>query len=89
MEYPDKWENKKNFLDRTFLFNNFAEAVEFVNKLVPLAEEANHHPSIEIFSYKKVRIKLTTHDAGNKITKKDVELAKKINSVFLRFKDNI
>jgi 4a-hydroxytetrahydrobiopterin dehydratase len=50
------------------------EAVEFINQIVPIAEEADHHPDIEIFSYKKVKIKLIPHDAGE-ITEKDVNLA--------------
>jgi len=82
MDYPDHWIVEENFLTRTLTFNNFVEAVEFVNKLVPLAEKAKHHPDIEIFSYKKVKIKLTTHDSGYEVTEKDVELAKKINTVF-------
>jgi 4a-hydroxytetrahydrobiopterin dehydratase len=81
MKYPTNWEEKDNFLVRTFEFDNFVQAVEFVNKITPLAEEQGHHPDIEIFSYNKVRVKLTTHDEGNEITEKDVELAEKIESI--------
>jgi 4a-hydroxytetrahydrobiopterin dehydratase len=81
MKYPTNWEEKDNFLVRTFEFDNFVQAVEFVNKIVPLAEEQGHHPDIEIFSYNKVRVKLTTHDEGNEIREKDVELAVKINEI--------
>jgi 4a-hydroxytetrahydrobiopterin dehydratase len=81
MKYPTNWEEKDNFLVRTFEFDNFVQAVEFVNKITPLAEEQGHHPDIEIFSYNKVRVKLTTHDEGNKVTVKDVELAMKINEI--------
>jgi 4a-hydroxytetrahydrobiopterin dehydratase len=81
MKYPTNWEEKDNFLVRTFEFDNFVQAVEFVNKIVPLAEEQGHHPDIEIFSYNKVRVKLTTHDEGNEIREKDVELAEEINEI--------
>ena len=57
------------------------EAVAFVDKIVPLAEQAGHHPDIEIFAYKNVRITLTTHDAGNTITKKDLSLAEDTNAL--------
>ena len=79
MNYPENWQEENNFLTRIFKFNNFVEAIDFVNKIVPLAEEANHHPDIDIFGYNQVKIKLTSHDAGNKITDKDVKLASKIN----------
>ncbi len=81
MEYPTNWKEKDTFLVRTFEFDNFVQAVEFVNEITPLTEEQGHHPDIEIFSYNKVRVKLTTHDEGNKVTVKDVELAMKINEI--------
>ncbi len=74
------WETENNKLVKTFTFSNFVEAVDFVNKIVPLAEDMQHHPDIEIFDYKKVRIKLSTHDAG-KVTEKDELLAKKIDEI--------
>ena len=78
----NEWVNEDNVLVKTFTFGNFVEAVSFVNKIVFLAEEANHHPDIEIFSYKNVKVKLTTHDKDNSITDKDIELAKEINKVY-------
>jgi 4a-hydroxytetrahydrobiopterin dehydratase len=47
---------------------------------VPIAEEADHHPDIEIFSYKKVKIKLISHDVGE-ITDKDVKMAENISNL--------
>lgn len=74
------WEEKDNHLVKVFEFDNFVEAVDFVNKVVPFAEEAAHHPDLEVFSYNKVKISLTTHDKG-KITQKDYDLAEKIEDV--------
>jgi len=82
MKYPEQWNKEGKFLVRVFVFKNFVEAVDFVNNLVPIAEEMKHHPDIEIFSYKKVKLKLTTHEAGG-ITEKDIEFALKINKMFL------
>jgi 4a-hydroxytetrahydrobiopterin dehydratase len=50
-----------------------------VNKLVEPAESAGHHPDIEI-SYNKVKILLTTHDAGG-LTQKDFDLAEVISQI--------
>jgi len=80
MKTPENWIIENNKLTRTFTLSNFVEAVNFVNKIVPLAEEADHHPDIEIFAYKKVKIKLLSHDVGE-ITERDVELAEKISEI--------
>lgn len=78
----NNWINEEGMLVKTFTFDNFVKAVDFVNKIVPLAEKVNHHPDIEIFSYKNVKVKLTTHDEGNKVTKKDIKLAEEIDKVY-------
>jgi 4a-hydroxytetrahydrobiopterin dehydratase len=60
-------------------FKDFITAMEFVNQLVEPAESLGHHPDIEI-SYNKVKITLTTHDAGG-LTQKDFELAEIISQL--------
>lgn len=82
MENKNEWTKENNSLVRVFTFNDFVEAVGFVNELVPIAEKANHHPDIEIFDYKNVKIKLTTHDKGSKVTEKDIELSKEIDKLY-------
>ncbi len=83
MQYPDQWEKEGSVLTRVFTLHNFVEAIAFVNKVALLAEQANHHPDMEIFAYKKVAIRLTTHDAGNQVTEKDIALAKQIDAIAL------
>ncbi len=83
MKYPNLWSEENGTLVRIFTFENFIEAVDFVNKIVSVAEKLKHHPDVEVFSYKNVKIKLTTHDDGNKITEKDIELAKEIDKFLL------
>lgn len=73
-----KIENKK--LEKEFTFSNFIESVEFVDKIVPLAQAADHHPDVLIHSYKKVKVMLFSHSEG-KITDKDHDLAKKIDGL--------
>lgn len=75
------WKTEEEKLVKEFEFSNFIEATEFVNKVVPLAEKADHHPDILIHSYKKVKVILFTH-SENKITEKDYELAQEIDRIF-------
>ncbi|MBN1985609.1 MAG: 4a-hydroxytetrahydrobiopterin dehydratase [Prolixibacteraceae bacterium] len=72
------WKTEEKYLEKEFAFSNFVEAVKFVDTIVPLAEEMDHHPDILIHSYKKVKVMLFTH-SENKITDKDYTLAKKID----------
>ena len=74
------WEIEDKSLVKEFELANFSEAIKFVNKILPLAEEANHHPDLLIHSYKKVKVILYTHDE-DKITDKDYLLAKKIDAI--------
>jgi 4a-hydroxytetrahydrobiopterin dehydratase len=73
---PD-WEYKEGKLVRSFTFEDFAEALSFINKIGEVAEKDNHHPEI-YNSYNIVTISLMSHEAGG-ITEKDVALAKKID----------
>jgi 4a-hydroxytetrahydrobiopterin dehydratase len=73
------WKVEGSQLQHTRKFKDFIQAIEFVNKLVEPAESAGHHPDIEI-SYNKVKIALTTHDAGG-LTQKDFDLAGVISQI--------
>jgi len=67
------WQVLDGQLVRTFTFQDFVGALRFVNRVADLAEAASHHPDIDI-RYNRVRLALTTHDAGG-LTGKDFELA--------------
>jgi 4a-hydroxytetrahydrobiopterin dehydratase len=71
------WTLTGNVITRGFRFDDFADAMRFVNKVAEIAEAANHHPDFEI-RYNKVRLTLTTHDEGG-LTAKDFKLAAKIS----------
>jgi 4a-hydroxytetrahydrobiopterin dehydratase len=73
------WTLKGSVISRHFHFADFADAMRFVNRVARLAEAANHHPDIAV-SYNKVRLALTTHDAGG-LTMRDFKLASKINKL--------
>lgn len=71
------WTEKDHRLVRTYRFADFADAFAFVARVAQLAEQHRHHPSI-LLEYGLVRLELTTHDAGNRITEKDHALAEAI-----------
>ena len=73
------WREINNTITKEFTFNNFVQALAFINKIGLLAEEHNHHPDILLHGYKHVRITMTTHSVGNKVTNKDRELAELID----------
>ena len=73
------WEAKGDAIVRTFRLRDFARAIDFVNAVAEMADDANHHPDIDI-RYNKVTITLTTHSAGG-LTRNDIELAAGIDGV--------
>lgn len=75
-----KWIEKNDKLKRKFEFKDFNEALTFINKLAPICESMNHHPEIN-WVYNKIELTLSTHDAGDKITELDYQLANKIDKI--------
>jgi len=67
------WKVETGELVKTFQFRDFRAALHFVNQVGELAEQAGHHPDIDI-RYNRVRLALTTHDEGG-LTQKDFDLA--------------
>lgn len=74
-----RWKIVEDELVADFPWPNFVSGLAFVNAVGFLAERNQHHPDIEL-GYNRVRIRLTTHDAGG-ITEKDHDLARKINAL--------
>jgi 4a-hydroxytetrahydrobiopterin dehydratase len=66
----DGWTLDGNAIRKQFTFKGFPEAVAFVNRLVPDAEHADHHPDITI-NYRRVTLSWSTHDEGG-VTAKDL-----------------
>lgn len=74
-----EWELEKKAITRTIEFEEFNEAIDFVNDLAEIAEEAQHHPDI-IIRHTRVSLLLTSHDAGG-VTQPDIELAQRIDNL--------
>ncbi len=75
-----EWSLINDAIQRTYQFNDFVMAMQFVNKAADLAEAAQHHPDI-LVRYNKVTMTLSTHDAGG-ITEKDFDLAGKLDGAY-------
>ena len=74
------WTLHDGKLFREFRFANFVEAFGFMASCALVAEAMDHHP--EWFNvYSRVRVELTTHDAGG-ITERDLELARRMSGLF-------
>ena len=76
----DGWVYDDDMLSCTYEFDDFLEAINFVNEVAQVAEGMQHHPNIDI-RYNEVHISVTTHDADNQITDKDIDLAQKIEAL--------
>jgi 4a-hydroxytetrahydrobiopterin dehydratase len=74
------WTPEHNALAKTFKFAGFRDALAFMVRVGFEAEEMNHHPDWTNV-YNRVNLRLTTHDAGGRVTAKDVELARRIERV--------
>lgn len=73
------WSFKDNGIVKSFVFEDFKEALSVMMGVGIIAEEMNHHP--EWFNvYNKLDIRLSTHDAGG-VTQKDIDLATRIEMI--------
>ena len=77
LERLPSWSVSDDRLVRTYRFNSFREAISFLVRVAFEAEDMDHHPEIRNV-YSRVEVSLTTHDAGDKVTQKDVDLALRI-----------
>ncbi len=69
MKHLHGWMLERDAIAKQFTFAGFPEAVGFVNRLLPEAEAADHHPDIQI-NYKRVTLVYSTHSEGG-LTEKD------------------
>ena len=75
----DGWKTENNHLKKRLTFKNFAESLDFVNKVGEIAERLDHHPDIT-FGWGYAEFHITTHDSGG-ITEFDFALAREINEI--------
>ena len=71
---------EENNVSKNFIFSDFISAFAWMSEIALYAEKLNHHPEWTNV-YNKINIVLKTHD-HNKVTDKDVELAKIMDRSF-------
>lgn len=78
-ELDSAWTLNDDFISREFVFADFVTAFGFMTSVALIAEKADHHPNWENV-YNKVKISLSTHEAGG-LTDKDFDLAINIDNI--------
>ena len=74
-----EWTLKEGALEREFTFEDFEEAMDFVNDVADVAQEQDHHPDISI-SYNKVGLEFSTHKIGG-LSRNDFIMAAKVDQI--------
>jgi 4a-hydroxytetrahydrobiopterin dehydratase len=74
------WEREGDEIVREWRFDDFAEAVKFVNRVAEAAEDANHHPDVFLHGWNKVKLSLTNHSAGG-LTEMDFTMAARFDDL--------
>ncbi|SRR5688572_15362461 len=73
------WRREEGGIRKRVRRGNFRDAITYVNAIANLAEEAGHHPDIDI-RWRNVIIFLTTHEAGG-VTDLDIDLARRLDEL--------
>ena len=79
LEECSGWDQRGSEICKTFKFQTFLKAIDFVQAVAGIAEEAGHHPDINIH-YNKVILNLTTHSKG-RLTAADIEVARLLDKL--------
>ncbi len=80
-QLEDDWEVvNQHHLARTYKFKNFAQALEFVNRIGQMAEEQGHHPDLHL-AWGKTRVEIWTHKI-NGLHEADFVFAAKCDTLY-------
>ncbi len=75
-----EWRLEGDAIVRDLELDGFRAAIDMVNAVAALAEDANHHPDLLVHGYKRLRITLTTHSEGG-VTDNDLRMAERIDAL--------
>lgn len=78
------WTNNENSLEKTYRFDTFESAMDFMQQAALIISETDHHPTWTN-TYNQIHVSLSTHDAGNKVTDKDWTLAHALDTLYQSF----
>lgn len=88
MEMSSLGHEKRGYVVYGIKFKTYIDAVKFLTYLAEVAERLGHHPDVEL-KYTNLILRLTTHDAGNKVTERDLALAREIDKLIEAHKDAV
>lgn len=77
-----QWQEIKNQLHKEYLFSNPTQVEEFSTESKKLFSSLGHDPEQTLTNSTSMELFLTTHSAGNKVTEKDWQLAKALDTLF-------
>jgi 4a-hydroxytetrahydrobiopterin dehydratase len=75
----DDWRWLLGILHARFRTGSFVKGLELANRIGEAAEEANHHPDLDL-SYPTLDVRLVSHDVGG-VTSRDLDLARRISEI--------
>lgn len=75
----DDWRWLLGILHTRFKTGSFVKGLELTQRITEAAEEANHHPDVDL-SYPTVDVRLVSHDVGG-VTSRDLDLARRISEI--------
>lgn len=75
------WRVRENELVRTIKTGDYDDSLTVAQRIGKLANEEAHHPALTI-EWGSVEVAMTTHDVGNLISHRDIDMAEKIDSMF-------
>ena len=76
---PD-WRYSGEAFSASYRFADFKRAFAAISQIAIECELQGHHPQID-WTYNRVSFSLTTHDAGNRVTERDLKLARAIDRI--------
>lgn len=75
----DDWRVLEGSLSARFASGTFVRGLTLVDQLAESAEEAQHHPDVDL-RYSHVDVRLVSHDVDG-ITRRDIRLARAISRI--------
>ena len=81
LERVPGWSREGDAIVRTYELETFPAVIDFVVRIAGIAEEADHHPDLDI-RYRQLRIVLSTHSEGG-VTGADFQLAARIDGLLM------
>ena len=80
----ERWDASPERLETTYRFASFGEAIRFMGDCVEVIDALDHHPDWSN-AYRRVRVTLTTHSEGGRVTDLDRRLAAELDRIYARY----